>query len=101
MRRLFSKTILASLILFVSVANAQPGGPVDAAIQALVDEGQYKAAFRYAEKAANSDEPAAPEWLGWFYDNGLGVEPDTQKAAYHYRLAANAGQNYSRWRLGE
>ena len=100
MRGLLSKTLLAGLILFFSVANTQPGDPVDAAIQALVDEDQYKAAFRYAEKAANSDEPAAQEWLGWFYDNGLGVEPDTQKAAYHYRLAANAGQNYSRWRLG-
>ena len=90
MRFLFLTLIMAFL-----VANT-----TDEQVQALVDEGQDRQAVAIAETAAQNGETKAHEWLGWFYDQGRGVEVDLDKAVFHYRVALNDGHNYSRWRVG-
>lgn len=86
---------------FLAVALAFSLGNADTdEIQALVNEGRDAAAFEMANRAAESGDPRMHEWLGWFYDNGRGVEADSELAIHHYRVAIAGGQNFARWRLG-
>lgn len=70
------------------------------ATQALVNEGKNAEAFALAEEGVEDGDARAHEWIGWFYDNGRGVEQDLEKAVSFYRKAIEGGQNYSRWRVG-
>lgn len=70
------------------------------AVQSLVNEDKNAKAFALAQEGAKTGDPRAHEWLGWFYDNGLGVKQDSAKAVSHYRIAIKGKQNFARWRVG-
>ena len=89
MRQLF-----LALVLIFSLGNASDE------IDTLVDKSQFAEAARIAQAEAERGDPIAHAWLGRFYENGEGVAADARTAAYHYRIAANEGENYARWRLG-
>ena len=97
------RTVMLALALLVSSTGAlanDEAKPTDDAIQALVDKGEDERGFALAQRGAEAGDPRAIEWVAWFYDEGRGVERDVTLAAKNYRIAAAAGQNYARWRLG-
>lgn len=90
------RSVLLAFILLFSVANTSNG-----AIEALVRDGNYEAAFEKAQSWADTGNAEAHEWLGYFYEDGVGVEANLAKAIHHYRVAiASGGQSYAQWRLG-
>lgn len=90
------RSALLAFILLLSVANTS-----NDAIEALVRDGNYEAAFEKAQSWANTGNAEAHEWLGYFYEDGVGVNANLPKAIYHYRAAiASSGQSYAEWRIG-
>jgi TPR repeat protein len=51
----------------------------------------YKGAFDYALKAANTGMPEAQRNLAYLYEHGYGTEKDNDKAISYYTKAAKAG----------
>ncbi len=93
--------VLALALIFSLGNMSQPSeSSADAAIQTLVDKGQEREAFTLAKEAALAGDAKAHEWLGWFFDQGRGVDANLDQAVHHYRIAIGAGHNYARWRVG-
>ncbi|MEP2735475.1 MAG: tetratricopeptide repeat protein [Erythrobacter sp.] len=88
------RSILLALALVFSTANTAPS------VQTLVDEEKYAEAFKQAKTDAAKGDGEAHNWLGLFYENGVGVEADVKKAEQHYRAAAELGEAHAKWRLG-
>ncbi|QIQ87308.1 tetratricopeptide repeat protein [Erythrobacter sp.] len=86
--------IILALALVFGLGNAQ------ASIEDLYQAEDYDAALAQARQEAAAGDPKAHDWLGWMIEQGRGTEPDPQAAAEHYRVAAAAGRNHARWRLG-
>ncbi len=57
-------------------------------------------ARRWLEAAADSGSVEAMGAVGWLYEQGLGVEPDAQKALEYYTNAYEAGENEYGLRIG-
>jgi uncharacterized protein len=72
---------------------AEPTG--DDAAYIAFDQGQYLTALRFAEQAAERDQPQALTLLGRLYEMGLGVARDELKAARMYRRGAELGDTES------
>ena len=53
-------------------------------------EEDYKAAFKYAKMAAEQDKDLHGSHLARFYEDGLGVPKDLEKAIYWYKRAEDA-----------
>ena len=51
----------------------------------------FKDAIKYFEKASSIGDPESNTQLGWFYENGKGVEKNIEKAVDYYRVAAVQG----------
>jgi TPR repeat protein len=49
----------------------------------------WTGAFPMFLKAAEQDHADAQFMVGWMYHNGIGIEPDAQKAADWYRRATS------------
>ncbi len=93
------RSVLLAFILLFSVANSSD--ETNQAITALYDSGDYSAAFKKARAGAVAGDLKAHEWLGYFYEDGVGVEANLAKAIHHYRVAiADSGQSYAQWRIG-
>lgn len=56
-----------------------------------IQNNEYKKAFIYSEKAAELNNPEAEYNLGVFFENGIYVERDINKAIYWYQKAAQKG----------
>ena len=63
-------------------------------------EGDYKGAFEYMAKAAQSGNIEAHYRLGNMYRLGRGVEKDVEKMVYHWEEAAIGGHLRARHNLG-
>jgi uncharacterized protein len=59
-----------------------------------------RAAFACFLCAAESSDPDACNMLGRCYENGWGTACDMERAAQHYRLAAEAGLDWAQYNLG-
>ncbi len=97
------RAVFLAIALAFSLGNASENAASEAtndAIQALVDKGETAQAFEMARTVAQDGDARAHEWLGWFYEEGAGVEYDLNRAIYHYRIALDGGKNYARWRIG-
>ena len=64
-----------------------------------VGEGDYESAFEYYIKAAELGDLHAHFQLGCMYRQGVGVEKDMEKAAYHWEKAAIGGHPRARRNL--
>jgi TPR repeat protein len=62
-------------------------------------EGNYDSAFEYYKKAAELGDFEAHGKLGCMYGEGVGVEKDEERAAYHWEKAAIGGHPYARHEL--
>jgi len=60
----------------------------------------YKTALKWFQIAADKGDFAALNWVGWFYQNGLGVQTDNTQAVTWYRQAAGKGYAPSETNLG-
>ncbi|QCO21229.1 sel1 repeat family protein [Acinetobacter cumulans] len=56
-----------------------------------IEKGAFKEAFIYSKKAADLNNPEAEYNLGVFYEKGIYVEKDIEKALYWYERAAKKG----------
>ncbi|MBO9517601.1 MAG: sel1 repeat family protein [Porphyrobacter sp.] len=89
------KVLVALLAGFLLTAAA----PFDEAWQ-LMEQGQEAEAFVVVEQAAEDGDPKCLDYLAWFYDEGIQVEQDLDRAAELYREAAGLGVPHAQWRLG-
>jgi TPR repeat protein len=55
------------------------------------DEGRFAEAFEMLFQAALQGDASAQNSLGYFYENGIGIEADAAKAESWYRRAARNG----------
>lgn len=93
------RSALLAFILLFSVANSSD--ETNQAITALYDSGDYSAAFKKAQEGAVAGDLKAHEWLGHFYEDGVGADANLPSAIHHYRVAiADSGQSYAQWRIG-
>jgi len=60
----------------------------------------YSASMKWFEKAAAKNDFAAENWIGWFYQQGLGVLADNNQAVSWYTKAASQGYAPSETNLG-
>ncbi len=79
----------AGLLFSLHTSNATAAS-TDAAKRAI-DEGNYSQARTALEPLVKSQDPAAMNLLGQMYENGWGVEADTQKAQRLYEQGARQG----------
>lgn len=85
--------VLAVMVCCQSLVSAQT---VDSAyVKAVIDSGRayygdkdYKAALQYFEKAAELGNAQAADYVGYMYQNGLGVNTDLKEAIKWYKRAA-------------
>jgi TPR repeat protein/transglutaminase-like putative cysteine protease len=71
----------------------------DAGVKA-VEQKNYGLALVSLKPLADTGHPRARSYLGYIYENGLGIAIDLPEAARWYRLAAEQGDPYSQTRLG-
>jgi TPR repeat protein len=64
------------------------------------DRKDYQLALMWLTPLADKGHTKARYYLGWMYQNGLGVAIDYPKAAYWYRLAAEQNDSSSQAELG-
>jgi serine/threonine protein kinase/TPR repeat protein len=72
--------------------TAVPGPTAKLDFKAALDRKDFDEAFRIAAPLAAGGDRDAQYAVGSFYDRGLGVERDLEKAAIWYRKAADQGQ---------
>lgn len=93
-----------ALLLICGLATATPPQWTDAAdetyatderarigVDHLEANGDYEAAYPWFLSAAEDGSPLASANLGWFYEEGLGVEQDGDRAVHWYGRAAETG----------
>ena len=61
----------------------------------FIDNEKYEKAFSCSIIAANQKDTYAEGAVGWFYQNGYGVEKDYEKALKYLRRAKNGGSAYA------
>ncbi|WP_271079270.1 tetratricopeptide repeat protein [Aurantiacibacter sp. MUD61] len=88
-----------TFLTFLAALAVQDASIADQA-RVLMEEGREAEAFEMISEGAEDGDPGSIEYLGWFYDNGRGVEQNTQRAVRLYRRAAELGQPHAQWRLG-
>ena len=77
--------------------------PVDQLDQKGIDAfnaKNYKTALKWFQIAADKGDFTAQNWIGWFYQNGLGVQTDNAQAVTWYAQAAGKGYAPSQTNLG-
>jgi TPR repeat protein len=85
----------------VSAAFAQSKSAAPDPAFAAYQQGQYLTAFALAtQRIEENKNPAAMTLVGELLANGLGVKPDEKRAAYWYKLAADAGDREAIYALG-
>ncbi|MGB2130164.1 MAG: tetratricopeptide repeat protein [Marinobacterium sp.] len=85
-----SALFAAAGLLFSLHASSVTAASIDAAQRAL-DAGDYKQAQGELEPLVKSRDPAAMNLLGQMYENGWGVDQDTDKAQRLYEQGARQG----------
>jgi TPR repeat protein len=65
-----------------------------------VEHRNYELAITWLRPLAEQGHVRAQYFLGWMYENGLGVAIDHREAARWYRLAAEQGEPFTQTRLG-
>ena len=85
-----------ALVLMPTALHAQSEDP----IADLYNAERFEDAFALAQQRAEAGDVMANSWLGLMYERGKGTQPNIIAAEANFRVAAAAGGNYARWRLG-
>ncbi|PKC09447.1 HCP-like protein [Rhizophagus irregularis] len=56
-------------------------------------------AFKYFEKSAKQEHSEAQNYLGYYYENGIGIQKDLKKAFYWYQKSAENGNKFAQYNL--
>jgi TPR repeat protein len=56
-------------------------------------------AFEWFEKSANQEQSDAQNYLGYFYENGIGVQKNLEKAYCWYQKSAKNGNKFAQYNL--
>jgi uncharacterized protein len=91
------KRIFAALIVMIS-ATAWAGDFEEG--QAAFDKKDYATAIQKFTVSAEQGSARAQFWLGYMYDEGLGVAQDFAKAMRFYRMAADQGSDLAQLHIG-
>jgi len=92
---------IAALLLVAVLPLA--AGAADPALEEALRYHEYRdydTAFELFQELAEAGNAAAQANVGYYYDNGLGVEQDTAEAVHWYRLAAENGDPTAQYNLG-
>src|SRR5919109_2849070 len=82
-------------------AFAQSKSPAPDPAYAAYQRGHYLSAYALAtQRIEEKKDPAAMTLVGELLANGLGVKHDEKRAAYWYKLAAEAGDREAIYALG-
>lgn len=99
----FSRRLAAALgmsLVLIALCVIQPG-PMQTEVLAASDyASQIHSQIHLYHEAAEQGSMDAQHMLGCFYDLGLGVPEDLEKAAYWYRKAAEQGHAEAQYNLG-
>jgi len=90
------------LLVFVTVlllAAAPAHADINAGWDAF-DAGDYATAIAEWQPLANKGDPEAQTYMGYLYENGLGVDQNYGEAAKWYRRAADQGNAFAQGNLG-
>lgn len=88
-----------ALALILGSASV-PALSADDPIETIYESGDVDGAVELAREGAAGGDALAAEWLGRFYEDGVGVSQDFAQAALYFRAAAEGGRNHARWRIG-
>lgn len=80
-----------ALYWYQLATNDNPVRAYDGLASLYIEQENYEEAYKYVVKAADLGHPQAEYNLGYFYENGLVVEQDKEKAKYWYEKAAAQG----------
>jgi TPR repeat protein len=64
------------------------------------ERGEHRRAFRMFLHGARAGDPSAQLNLGHFYDEGIGVRANVEKALFWYRRAYQAGSGHAAGNIG-
>lgn len=94
--------ILLVMLLALPLASAAQANPADCYNYGVkcYNEKSYAKALPWFIKAANQQHAKAQCFVGYFYENGLGVKKDVKEAASWYTLAANNGDATAQYCIG-
>jgi len=85
--------------LFLSLVLPAPAGPFEDGRSAY-ERGDYAAALSSYREAADQGSPAAMLFIGYMYENGLGLNKDFGEALFWYRKSAEAGEGMAMFNIG-
>lgn len=90
----------------LAVESSVKGAEIEKGDSAKIDDSKQNRTqddvqvFKSFENAAKQGDTKAQYYLGYFYDNGLGVPASRKEAFKWYQLAANGGNAEAQARLG-
>ena len=93
------KQTFKALLLILVLNNAAAEVSLDMALK-LHGKSDYTAAFKMFNLLADNDNAAAQANIGYYYDNGYGVEKNPEEAVRWYKVAAKNGNIYAQYNLG-
>lgn len=93
------KQLIKVLMLMLVLNNATAEDSLDTALK-LHGKKDYKAAFEIFNLLANNGNAAAQANIGFYYDNGYGVEKNYEVAVRWYKRAAKNGNIHAQYNLG-
>ena len=93
------KRLIKMLILMLVLNNATAEDSLDTALK-LHGKKDYTAAFEIFNILANNGNTAAQANIGYYYDNGYGVEKNSEEAVRWYKHAAKNGNIHAQFNLG-
>lgn len=93
-------SLLAAIFISISFVYANSDGDTffQIAMGALKDE-EYKKAYENFFRASNEENTEAFYYLGWLYENGIGIAQDYAKAAIYYQKAAKVNDTGAIYQL--
>ncbi|MEO0462772.1 MAG: tetratricopeptide repeat protein [Pseudomonadota bacterium] len=93
------RILILALALFFAPLSA-PALAATHPVETAYDSGDVDGAVALAREGAAAGDAVSAEWLGRFYEDGVGVVQDYAQAAVYFRSAAESGRNLARWRVG-
>ncbi len=96
---LLKRLILPIVMIAILAASSPASADLNTGWDAF-EAGDYASAMAEWRGLAQKGDPEAQSYIGYLYENGLGVTPDYAEAATWYRRAAESGNAFAQGNLG-
>ena len=77
--------------MYLEGVKENPYRAYDGLSKLFFSKKEYKESYEYALKGAQLNNPESQNNLGYYFENGIYVKKDIDKAKYWYQLAATQG----------